>query len=74
MKKNISYYLNQDYTIRLKENADGSYYAEVKELTGCMTEGDTKEEALAMIKDAKKAWLETSLKRGLIIPELRHKN
>ena len=67
--KKLKYYLELDYTIRLKENKDGSFFAEIEELPGCMTEGDTKEEALEMLEDAKKAWLEVALKRKIIIPE-----
>lgn len=69
MKKNLKYYLNLDNTIRLKKNQDGSYFAEIEELPGCMSEGDTKEEALEMIEDAKKAWLSVALKRKINIPE-----
>jgi antitoxin HicB len=69
MNRNITYYLQLQYTIRLKKNADGSYFAEIEELPGCMTEGDTKEEALKMIEDAKKAWLETAIARKVTIPE-----
>ena len=69
MKKDLKYYLNLDYTIRLKQNNDKSFFAEIEELPGCMSEGDTKEEALEMIEDAKKAWLEVALKRKITIPE-----
>jgi antitoxin HicB len=69
MKKNLKYYLNLEYTLRLKKNSDGSYFGEIEELTGCMTEGDTKEEVLEMLEDARKAWLEVALKRKLPIPE-----
>lgn len=69
MKKNLKYYLELQYTIRLKNNSDGSYFAEIEELPGCMTEGDTKEKALMMLEDAKKAWLIVALKRKLSIPE-----
>jgi len=69
MKKNLKYYLSLDYTIRLKQNEDGSFFAEIEELPGCMSEGDTKEEALKMIEDAKKAWLIVALKREINIPE-----
>ena len=69
MKKNLKYYLNLEYTIRLKKNGDGSYFGEIEELTGCMTEGDTEEEVLKMIQDAKKGWLEVALERKLNIPE-----
>ena len=67
--KNLNYYLKLDYTIRLKENGDGTFFAEVEELPGCMTEGDTKEEVLKMLEDAKKAWLKVAVKRKIIIPE-----
>ncbi len=67
--KNLNYYLNLDYTIRLKQNEDGSYFVEIEELPGCMSEGDNKEEALIMIEDAKKAWLEVALIRKINIPE-----
>ncbi|MBI2617333.1 type II toxin-antitoxin system HicB family antitoxin [Candidatus Gottesmanbacteria bacterium] len=69
MKKNLNYYLGLDYTVRLKQNADGTYFAEIEELTGCISEGDTKEEALSMIEDAKRAWLEVALERKTYIPE-----
>ena len=69
MKKNLKYYLKLDYTIRLKQNNDKSFFAEIEELPGCMSEGDTKEEALEMIEDAKKAWISVALKRKITIPE-----
>src|SRR5437868_11340514 len=69
MKKNLNYYLQLQYTIRLKKNSDGSYFAEIEELPGCITEGDTEKEALTMLEDAKKAWLEVALKRKITIPE-----
>ena len=69
MKNNLKYYLNLDYTIRLKQNEDGSYFVEIDDLPGCMSEGDTKEEALNMIEDAKKAWITVALKRKIKIPE-----
>ncbi len=69
MKKALSYYMTLDYTIRLKENSDGTFFAEIEELPGCFTEGDTKEEALTMIEDAKKSWIAVALQRKIFIPE-----
>lgn len=69
MKKDLNYYLNLNYTIRVKENPDKSYFAEIEELPGCMTEGDTKKEVLTMIDDAKKLWLEVAIERKINIPE-----
>jgi len=69
MKKNLNYYLNLEYTIRLKKNSDGSYFGEIEELIGCMTEADTKEEVFEMLEDAKKVWLQVALARKINIPE-----
>ncbi len=69
MKNDLKYYLNLTYTARIKKNSDGSYFAEIEELPGCMTEADTKEDVLKMLEDAKEAWLATALKRGMSIPE-----
>lgn len=69
MNKTLSYYLKLQYAIRLKKNSDGSYFAEIEELPGCMTEADSEKEVLEMIEDAKKAWIEIALKRKLPIPE-----
>lgn len=69
MKKNLNYYLHLPYTIRLKNNSDGTYFAEIEELPGCMTEADTEKDALEMLTDAKSAWLEAAIGRKINIPE-----
>lgn len=69
MKKDFKYYLNLEYTIRIKENSDGSFFGEIEELPGCMTEADSKTKILEMIEDAKKAWLEVAMDRKINIPE-----
>lgn len=74
MKKNLKYYLSLKYTARIKRNSDGSYFAEIEELPGCMTEADTKEDVLEMLDDAKKAWLEIALARNITIPEPQEDN
>jgi predicted RNase H-like HicB family nuclease len=45
--------------------------AEVPELPGCMTHGDTYEEALAMAKEAVDAWIDVAREAGRPIPEPR---
>lgn len=69
MKKNLKYYLNLKYTVRLKSNSDGSVFAEIEELAGCMSEGDNPKEALEMLEDARRAWLKVAIERKSIIPE-----
>lgn len=39
---------------------EGGYWAEVPELVGCITEGDTMEEVMANLKDAIIGWLDVA--------------
>jgi antitoxin HicB len=43
--------------------------ATIPDLPGCMAVGNTKQEALELIEDARRSWIEASLKRGLPIPQ-----
>jgi antitoxin HicB len=67
--KGIEYYLALPYTIELTPDEDGYWFAKIPLLKGCMTNGDSREDALAMIDDAKRLWLETALSLGMPIPE-----
>jgi predicted RNase H-like HicB family nuclease len=48
---------------------DGNWLAEVPSLPGCLTEADTREEALEMIKDAIELYITTLKELGRPIPE-----
>lgn len=48
---------------------DEAFIAEVPELPGCMTHGDTREKALAMAEDAIQGWLAVAREFGDPIPE-----
>ncbi len=67
-KESIEYYMSLPYTIEIIPYPEGGFFAKVKELEGCMTEGDTLEEAYKMIEDAKRAWLEVALEESIDIP------
>jgi antitoxin HicB len=67
--KTVEDYLRLPYTIQLRQYEDGTFFADVAELPGCMTEADTAEEALEMIRDAMAGWIEVALSEGLPIPE-----
>jgi len=73
MKKDLKYYLNLPYTIRIfkyiEYNGKEYFGAEIPELPGCGAEGRTRKEALKKLQEAKRAWIEVSLERGLDIPE-----
>ena len=67
--KDLDYYLSLPYTIELTPDEDSYWFAEIPLLEGCMTNGANQADALAMIEDAKRAWLTTALEMGLPIPE-----
>lgn len=56
------------YSYLIKKNDDGTFFGSIKELPGCMTEGDTLEEVFSMLDDAKAAWIATALELGREIP------
>jgi antitoxin HicB len=69
-EKDLDYYMNLAYAIRIYPEPDGSgYTAEIPDLPGCITCADTLEELWEMIEDAKRTWIEGSLEEGLPIPE-----
>lgn len=67
--KDLPYYLALPYTIILTPDEDGGWLAEIPELPGCMTFGDTQAEALELLEDAKLTWISGRLEAGDPIPE-----
>ena len=67
--KDLNYYMSLPYSILLKPDEDGTWFAEVPEHPGCMTYGDSKESALELIEDAKRTWLEGCIELNYPIPE-----
>lgn len=53
-------YLNLNYPITLYPESDGGYTVMIKDLPGCISQGETLEEAIENIQEAKEAWLETA--------------
>lgn len=68
-KKDLKYYLNLPYTIILKRDPYSGYFVKIEELKGCISEGETQEEALRNIQEAFELWIETALKKNVKIPE-----
>lgn len=71
MNKTAEYYVNLPYTIELRNTPDAGWFARVKELPGCMSQGEAAEDAVANIREAMHLWLEVSLEQGDAIPEPR---
>lgn len=68
--KTIEDYLRMNYTMEVIEDpTEGGFVVSFPELLGCLTCGQTLENALANALDAKKAWLEAALEDGLVIQE-----
>lgn len=61
-------YLKLPYAKMFTREADGTWFVEVLELPGCMSCGDTLEEADQMIEDAMRGWIEVKLEEGVEIP------
>ena len=60
--------LQRPYTREFIQEDDGSWFARIVEFQGCMTVGETREEADQMLDDAALGWLEVALKDGDPIP------
>lgn len=56
------------YTAVFEPAEEGGYVVTVPALPGLVTEGDTLEEARAMVKDAIRGYLESLMKHGEKIP------
>ena len=69
MRKNIGYYMNLHYLFLVAGNNEEGYVASAIDLTGCLTCGDTMEELMKNIQDAKREWLEAAMEMGVKIPE-----
>lgn len=64
--------MTRRYTVILHPDSEqGGYTVTVPALPGCLTEGDTLEEALVMVKEAILGYLESLVKHGEPIPEER---
>jgi antitoxin HicB len=60
------------YTIILHPEAEeDGYTVTVPSLPGCVTQGETLEEAIAMAKDAIRLFIETLIENGEPVPEER---
>jgi antitoxin HicB len=61
-----------EYAVRIERLADndgGGYLATVPDLPGCMSDGETPEEALKNVQDAIASWIEAAKEWKLDIPE-----
>jgi len=67
-KELLRYYMSLPYSIRVVPEEAGGYFGELEELTGCITQGDTIEELMRNIEEAKEGWLTVAIEKGIEIP------
>ncbi len=64
----------KDYHINIfYSEEDEAYIADIPDLKYCSASGDTPEEALHEVLQAKELWLEAARARGLPVPEPRYR-
>ena len=56
------------FRVLIEQDEDGVFVAECPNLPGCISQGNTREEALANIQDAIRGYLESLEKHGEPIP------
>jgi len=56
------------YRVILEPEEDGGYAVWVPALPGCVSQGDTRAEALANIQEAIRCYLESAAKHGEAVP------
>lgn len=70
MAKTVDEYMELPYRLELVEDPDeGGYVASYPDLPGCLTTGETVEEAVENAREAKRAWIEAALEDGAEIWE-----
>lgn len=52
----------------LEREADGGYVVKVPALPGCVSQGDTREEALENIREAAELYVEDCIESGELVP------
>lgn len=60
----LEYYLNLKYPITFYPEKEGGYTAIIRDLPGCMTQGETLSEAMEHIEEARELWIETVYETG----------
>ena len=71
MTKDISieleHYLALPYKVELVK-AEGGWFVSIPELPGCISQGRTPDEALEMIQEAQRLWIQVALEDGDPVP------
>lgn len=69
MKNKVDEILKAPYSRLLIPDENGTFAAEILEFPGCFAQGNTPNEAFKNLEKTARAWIESSLARGLDIPQ-----
>ena len=69
MNRTLDEYLALPYTKVVKKDSEGDFVARVLELPGCVADGATEAEALDVLAEAQRLWIEDALEANHEIPE-----
>ena len=60
----LGYFLSLKYPISIYPEDEGGYTALIPDLPGCITQGETLEEVVINIEEARELWIETVYNSG----------
>jgi antitoxin HicB len=66
--KELKKYMELPYTVMLQRDEEGDIIARIKELEGCVADGQDEIEAIGNLNEVKEYWLHAALKAGRQIP------
>jgi antitoxin HicB len=70
-RPSLDYFLSLKYPISIYPEDEGGYTALIPDLPGCITQGETLEEIVINIEEARELWIETvyhSSKKEIPLP------
>ena len=70
IEREVERYMALPYRIELIPD-EGEWVVAIPELPGCLSQGETPEEAIKMIREAQRLWLQVALEDGRPIPAPR---
>jgi len=67
-RKPLEYYFGLKYPVTIIPDVTGGFVAEIKDLSGCYSQGETLGETYANIEEARRLWMESMYEDGNEIP------
>lgn len=69
MTNTLEHLLSLSYPYQLERDEDGVFVASHPDLLGCLAQGETANEVVANLDEARQAWISHRFEIGLPIPE-----